>query len=384
MLTATPKTKNLRWDCILELPTQHRVPVSWIREHACVPIQLRTVNELLPPEMSSSEDIKELTTQILQYRRFKQTAKKQRQNGSWGGNMLGVAPIPAQGIKAVGTVAQYRHLIELGVPLDNRIYRFADRLFYRVLSRDDDPSLLFEYQKTASKSPELTLWARDLLREGVACALSRAGRVDDPRLRGVSNKIISGVSKFLRSELAEDPFVKKGSRYILHPDAKPPTVFSIAMLAFMPHLQRDRAGFVERLGNYLAKPAPDHSWSVQVGGKAIKPTYHVLGNPLETVDGGALKDIPWALHWIELLARLNLLEMSPNAQEILGRLLEDCDESGVWSPKNLRVVPRSNQSLVEYAFPLEFDERVKEHRQSDVTFRLALIAKLAGWTLEFV
>ena len=298
--------------------------------------------------------------------------------------MLGVAPIPAQGIKAVGTVAQYRHLIELGIPMSNRAYRFAERLFFRILSRDDDASLLFEYQKSANKNPELTLWARDLLREGVACALALANRAQDPRLRGVANKIISDVSKFLRSELGEDPFVKKGSRYILHPDAKPPTVFSIAMLAFMPHLQRDRAGFVERLGNYLNSPPPDHTWSIQIGGKAVKPTFHVLGNPLQVTASGAPKDIPWALHWIELLARLKLLEVSPTAQDILGILLKDCDEAGVWSPKNLRVVPRSNTNLVDYAFPLELDGRVKERRQSDVTFRLALIAKLAGWTLEFV
>jgi hypothetical protein len=30
------------------------------------------------------------------------------------------------------------------------------------------------------------------------------------------------------------------------------------------------------------------------------------------------------------------------------------------------------------------DGKSMERRQADVTFRLALIAKLAGWTLEFV
>lgn len=298
--------------------------------------------------------------------------------------MLGLAPSKAHGIQGVGTVAQYRHLLELGTPLDSRAFRFADRLFYKVLSRDEDPTLLFEYQKDASTNPELGLWARDLLREGVACALARADKAEDPRLRGVANRIISNVSRFLRSDLAEDPFVKKGSRYILHADAAPPSILSIAMLAFMPHLQRDRAGFVERLGRYLAKPAPSHTWAIQLGRKVIKPTYHLLGNPLKTDPKGSPKDIPWSLHWIELFARLGVLDTAPVAQQILGRLLEDCDADGVWSPKNLRVVPRSDNNLVDFAFPLELDGRDKIRRQADVTFRLALIAKVAGWTLEFV
>jgi hypothetical protein len=69
---------------------------------------------------------------------------------------------------------------------------------------------------------------------------------------------------------------------------------------------------------------------------------------------------------------------------ILGRLLSDVDANGVWAPRSLRSVPKSKSRLADFMFPLEQDGKTPERRQSDVTFRLALIAKMAGWSLEFV
>lgn len=298
--------------------------------------------------------------------------------------MLGIAPLKSQGIKDVGTVAQYRRLVELGVPRNTRSFQLAERLFYRVLSRDETPALWFEYQKPAAGNPELRSWARTFLREGVTCALAHAQRIEDPRVRGSAHKVISDVSQFLRSELADGPLEKKAAKNILHPDAHPPTLFSVSMLAYMPRLQRERAGFVERLGRFLAKPVPKKSWTIQIGRKAIKPTYHFLGDPLKADKRGNTPDIPWALHWIELVVRLGLLEVLPSAQHVLARLLQDCDEQGVWSPRNLRAVPKGTSRLPDFAFPLELDGRTPERRRTDVTFRLALIAKLAGWSLEYV
>jgi len=372
------------WDIALELPTQHRVPVTWLRENACAPIRLRAATDLLPPQSAASEESAELRAEVLQYKHVKQIARKQWQNGSWSGNMLGIAPLKSQGIKDVGTVAQYRRLVELGLPTDSRSFKLAERLFYKVLSRDDSPSLWFEYQKHAVGNPQLHSWARGFIREGVTCALAHAQRIDDPRVRGSAHRIISDVSQFLRSDLADEPLVKKGSKYVLHPDAHPPTVLSVAILAYMPSLQRERAGFVERLGRYLAKPGAPESWSILMGRKAMKPTFHLLGDPLRADDEGNTADIPWSLHWIELIVRLGLLEVAPVAQQILMRLLEDCDEDGIWSPKNLRAIPKGSSKLADFAFPLELDGRTQVRRRTDVTFRLALIAKLAGWTLEYV
>jgi len=122
----------------------------------------------------------------------------------------------------------------------------------------------------------------------------------------------------------------------------------------------------------------------QIGRKVIKPSSVLLGDPLKADSAGNPKDLPFALHWIELLARMGMFHTSPTAQRILTRLLKDCDEKGVWSPKNLRATPKSASRLADFAYPLEGDGRTIERRKSDVTFRLALIAKLLGWELEYV
>jgi len=341
------------------------------------------VTEILPTAAVSAADIAVLQEEVLQYKRVRHTLKKQRTNGTWAGNMLGLAPAKSQGIADVGTVAQYRHLVELGVPGDERAFRLAERLFFRLLSRDEDPKLLFEYEKASKANPTLAVWGREFLREGATAALAHSGHIMDPRVRGAAHRIASRVSQFLRSELSEKPFVKKGARSVLHPEAYPPTLFSVATIAYMPNLRRERAGFVERLGHYLAQPAPKRAWVILAGKKVIKPCYHFVGDPIKADAAGNAKDIPFALHWIELLTRIGALEFSPTAVRVLSRLLKECDERGVWSPRNLRTFPRSANMLADFAFPLECEEKSAEHRRVDVTFRLALIAKLAGTELEF-
>lgn len=310
--------------------------------------------------------------------------RKQRQDGTWAGNILGLAPQRAQGIKDVGTVPQYRHLLELGVPTEERAYALTERLFFRILSRDEDPKLLFEYHKAAKTNPALAQWARELFREAATAALAHAGRVDDPRVRGAAHKVLTNVSHFLRSDAVDKPIVRRGSRNVLNPEAYPPTLFSVTILAYMPNVQRERAGLHERLGAYLGQPETKRSYVILFGRKVIQPAFHILGDPLQADSAGHAKDLPFALHWIELLARLGMLQTSSTAQRIVARLIRDCDDQGVWSPKNLRSIPKSKSKLADFAFPLEVDTARAEKRKVDVTFRLALIAKLAGWELELV
>jgi hypothetical protein len=281
-------------------------------------------------------------------------------------------------------VSQYRRLLEMGVPITDRAIRLADRQFFRLLSRDEAPELAFEFKKAVKANPEMAKWTRVAMREAAAAALAQGGQVEDPRVRGAAHRIASDISQFLRSELAEKPLIRRGSRTVLHPEAYPPSIFSVGMLALMPNLQRERAGFVERLAAFLTKPAAKRDYVVMAGKKAIRPIFQLLGDPIQTDSAGHAKDLPLALHWIEVLARFGVLNTSETAQRALARLLKDCDETGVWAPKNLRALPRSPSKLADFGFPLEADGKTPERRQSDVTFRLALIAKLAGWQMEFV
>src|SRR6185436_5176934 len=151
----------------------------------------------------------------------------------------------------------------------------------RLLSRDEDPALLFEFAKASATEPAVVPFIREAFREAAAAALAEAGHHEDPRLRGAAHKIANAVSAFLRSPLAEKPFVKTAKHIALHPDAHPPTWYSVDMIAQMPSLQRERAGFTERLGHYLAQPAPQKDFVVILGKKALKPQHLLLGDPIE-------------------------------------------------------------------------------------------------------
>jgi hypothetical protein len=90
--------------------------------------------------------------------------KKQKDNGIWGSNLLGLATSVAQGVKDVGTIPQYRRLLQLEWPRAARPFKLADRVLFRLLSRDEDPALLFEFQKTVKADPEAEAWARGIMR----------------------------------------------------------------------------------------------------------------------------------------------------------------------------------------------------------------------------
>jgi hypothetical protein len=369
---------------MLDLPTSYRVPVGWLRTHASAPLKWRTLKDILPPGAAAPEDYAAVQSEVLESKQVQQVIKRQRKSGLWGENILGLAANKTAGYKDVGTIAQYRRLIELGVPREDRVFRLTDRFLFRILSRDDSPDLLAEYRTAGKTNPDLVNWSREQFREGAAVTLAHAGLVEDPRVRGAAHRVASQVSHFLRSEFAEKAIIRRSNRNVLNPEAHPPTTLAVALVAYMPSLQRERAGFVERLTAFLAQPAPKKQYVILLGRKVIQPVYQLLGNPLEADRAGVPKDLPLALHWIELLARMGMLHTNETAVKILGRLLADVDASGIWAPKSLRSLPKSKSRLADFMFPLELDGKTMERRQADVTFRLALIGKLAGWDLEFV
>ena len=368
---------------ILELPNQHRVPLTWLLERAGPTIRYRTYRELAPVGFASPETIEVAHLAIPESKAALAVTKKQKDDGTWGGNLLGLAPAAAQGIKDVGTIPQYRRLTQLEWPRTGRPFKLADRLLFRLLSRDEDPALLFEYQKLIKAAPAAEPWVRMTVREAATAALAEAGYVEDPRVRGAAHKIANAVSQFLRSPLAEKPFTKAGGELVLHPEAHPPSWYSVAMLAAMPSMQRERAGFTERLGHYLAQPAPKKAFAVALGKKRVKPQHLLLGDPIEADAKGVPKDLPLALYYIELLARMGALQWAPVATKVLARLIKDCDSRGVWTPKNLRSQPKALNRITYHYYPLEAEGKTAEEREADVTFRLALIAKLLGWSINY-
>src|SRR6476646_5837415 len=207
----------------LDLPNQHRIPLTWLLENAGPSIRFRTLTELAPAGYASPETIAAAYTTVAESKAALGVVKKQKDTGVWGGNLLGLAPSTAQGIKDVGTIPQYRRLLQLGWPRASRPFKLADRVLFRLLSRDEDPSLLFEFNKSVKADPAAEEWARGIMREAASAALAEAGYGEDPRLRGSGHRIASAISQFLRSPLAEQPFARSGSNLTLLPEAHPPS-----------------------------------------------------------------------------------------------------------------------------------------------------------------
>ena len=349
-------------------------------EHGSPAIRYRLATEVLPGILAP-EALQSLRAEVDDQAQVKQISKKQKETGVWGGNLLGVSPNKATGVKDVGTIPQFRRLIELGLHKDARAPKMAARILFRLVSRDEDPKLLFEYGKLGAAELDAEPWIREVLREAATAALAHAGHGDDPRVRGAAHKILNQVSAFVRSELAENPFARNGRAWVLHPQAHPPTIFSISLLASLPAVQRERAGLVERLGQYLSIPAPKKVFTVPIGKKSIKPNFLLLGDPLHVSSSGQPDDLPFALYWMELLARLGVLPSSVSAAKIWSRLMKETGKDHVWHPKGLRALPKAASPWAYHMFPLESDTKSAESKQTDVTFRMALIARIAGMEL---
>jgi hypothetical protein len=364
-------------------------------EAASPPLVYRAYAEVVPESARDPERLEALRQAVREYKPALAIARRQRANGLWGGNLLAPGPAKAYGWTETGTVYQYRRLIELGSPPTARPFRDADRFLFQLLSRiePDDPDrtiaqraqdLLVEFQRPAKLDPGLGRWARRVGREAAACTLARGGHSDDPRVRGTAHTIASNISLYLRSELAQKPFKKAQGKTVLEPLASPPTIFAVEMLAFLPPVQRERAGFIERLGQYFSVPAPRRAFFILAGKRLLKPIFELLGDPLRSDAQGHVSDVPFALYWIELLARLGLVRSITSASRVLARLFSECDGQGIWSPKSLRAMPKATSPLTAHYFPLEGPGRSPAQRQTDVTFRLALIARIMGIPTEVV
>lgn len=353
-------------------------------EAASPPIQYRAMAEAALESARDPERLAELARLAHEYKPAQAIARKQRDTGLWGANLLAPGANKAFGWSEAGTVTQYRHLLEMGWPADHRVFRIADRFLFRLLSRDPDPTLLVEFQRPARTDPGLGIWARNLGREAAAAALARASRGEDPRLRGAAHNVATAISTYLRSPLVEKPFKKAQGKTVIEPEAMPPTIFAMEMLAFLPALQRERSGFIERLGTYFSTPAPKRAFFQLAGKKVLPPIFVLMGDPLRADAHGHIPDVPFAVYWLEILARLGLVRQVPSATKVLARLYSECDDQGIWTPKALRVMPKTDSPVLTHYFPLEGPGKSPAQRQTDVTFRLALIARLMGLPIEVI
>ena len=252
-----------------------------------------------------------------------------------------------------------------------------------VGARAPAPAYLFEFAPGKGKPDEESARrGRAILREAAASALAHAGYEGDPRLRGAARRILDRINAFLKSPLAQKPWIRVGNRQVLAPEATPPSINALTMLAHMPFFRSEYHEAIERLYTYLTQPLPRQESAQLVGGTIVPQPHFVLGDILPHRNA-VEADVPAALMWLELMARLGFLRRNENWTKMFDRFVDDCDRTGVWHPHKGLAMPRSTSPFVWPMFPLEYST-LGDERWADVTLRIGIIARAAGRQIDLV
>jgi hypothetical protein len=358
-------------------------PLTWLLEHASAPIKYRAITEVAKP---SAAVVDHVTSLPFTHRPAVSLAVTQQPDGTWNHSMLGVPSTRAEHaghFDGVGTINAVRRLIEYGWDKDAPPLARARRVLFRLLAEDNDPGFLFEFASAkGGHDDDSPRRARAILREAAAAALAQAGYEGDPRLRGAARRITERIASYLRSPLAQRPFVRVGNQHVLPPEAAPPSVYALFMLAYMPMFRTEHHDAMELLYHHLAQPLPRQDVVQLCGTKVVEQPHLVLGDMLGNRNV-ADADVAFAVMWLELMARLGYLKRNDSWSKLYERFLDDRDGDGVWHPhKGLATVKSTNPYLWPM-YPLE-DHLAGDERWTDVTFRLGLIGRLTGRTIDLV
>ncbi|HVA57873.1 MAG: hypothetical protein WBQ26_14590 [Gemmatimonadaceae bacterium] len=356
-----------------------RFPLGWLLEHAAPAIQYRSVTDVarLEPAEGPGPTILPYT-----YRPAVLLALSQAGDGTWSHMMLTLPSARASGFEGVGTINAVQRLLEYGWDKESPPLMQARRVLFRLLAEDDDPEFLYEFGGRAAPDEDTVHRGRTILREAAAAALAQAGYQGDPRLRGAARRILDRINDFLRSPLAEKPWIRVGNQHLLAPEAAPPSIYALTMLAYMPLFCTEHAEVMDRIYSWLSQSLPRQDVKQLLGRRVAAQPHLVMGDQLPHRNA-ADADVVSALAWLELMARLGFLKVNDNWSRLFDRFLDDRDADAVWHPhKGLHAVKTPNP-FVWARYPLE-DELVDDARWTDVTFRLGLIARLAGRPIEFV
>jgi hypothetical protein len=357
-------------------------PLEWLLANAAAPIQYRSVIDVarLTDYVGGDFDNVPLT-----YRPALMLAATQSADGTWNRAMLTFPSQRAEHFEGVGTINAVRRLLEYGWHRETPTLVHARRPLFRLLAEDEDVSQLFELAGRGPVDEDLVRRGRAILREAAAAALAQAGYEDDPRLRGAARRILGRISEYVRSPLAEKPWVRVGNQHVLAADAAPPSIYALAMLAHMPLFRSEYHEEMDRVYDAVAQPLPRQEPAQVLGKHVIEQPHLVLGDMLPSrnaVDA----DLPWALMWLELTARLGFLRRNEGWTRLYDRLVDSADSRGVWRPAKgttpaKGTALRAANPLTWHMFPLD-TWRAADGGSPDVTFRLGHIARLSGRSVE--
>jgi hypothetical protein len=160
------------------------------------------------------------------------------------------------------------------------------------------------------------------------------------------------IHNYLSSPLADKPWKRVGNVHVLAPEVMPPTFYSLTMLAHMPIFRQENYTEMERIYSYISQPNPRQDPVQIVGTKMIEQPNFILGDRLPHRNA-VEADIPFALMWLETMARLGFLKRNENWSKMFDRFEDDRGRSGVWHPHKGTSTPTTTNPRVWPMFPLE-------------------------------
>jgi hypothetical protein len=353
-------------------------PLSWLLEHGSAPIKYRSIAEVARVTDPSPKTLDWLP---YSHRPAIKLAATQQRDGTWNHSILTLPSKTSHDFAHIGTVPAARRLIEYGWSPESPPLILARRLLFRLLAEDNDPAFLFELA-TKTRDDDLVRRSRGLFREAAAATLAQCGYENDPRLRGAARRILERTVSYLNSPLGEKPWMRVGNIHVLAPESAPPSLYTLTMLAHMPIFRHEHFAEVERIYDWITQALPRQEALQLYGKKMVSQPHLVMGDMLphrNAVDA----DIPFALMWLETMARLNFLRRNEGWMKLFERFVDDRDRSGVWHPHKGTERPGTHHQWAWSTFPLE-DGNGPECKWTDVTFRIGLIGKLLGREIELI
>jgi hypothetical protein len=353
-------------------------PLSWLMEHASAPIKYRAMTEVARLSEPSPRDIDWLP---LSHRPALKLAVAQTRDGMWNHSILSVPTKHNSDFVNVGTIPAVRRLAEYGWSAESPPLVLARRLLFRLLAEDNDPAFTFELG-SKTRDDDLVRRARGVFREAAAAALAQAGYENDPRLRGAARRILERVVTYLNSPLGEKPWMRVGNTHVLAPESAPPSIYTLTMLAHMPIFRHEHFSEVERIYDWITQPLPRQE-ALQLFGKKMVPQPHLIMGDVLPHRNAVEADVPFALMWLETMARLNFLRRNEGWTKLYERFVDDRDRAGVWHPHKGTERPLTTHPWAWSTFPLD-DGAGQESKWADVTFRIGLIGRLLGREIELI
>ena len=353
--------------------------LDWFLEHASAPLKYRALTEVVrAADVSGLPDISWLP---YSHRPAIRLAVTQNRDGMWNQSVLGLPAKHGAEFAGIGTIAAVRRLIEYGWDRESPPLVLARRILFRLLAEDNDPAFTFELS-TKTRDDDIVRRTRGMFREAAAAALAQMGYESDPRLRGAARRILERTVSYLNSPLGEKPWIRVGNTHVLAPESAPPSIYTLTMLAYMPIFRHEHFSEVERIYDWITQPLPRQE-TVQLFGKKMVSQPHLVMGDMLPHRNAVEADVPFALLWLETMARLNFLRRNAGWMKLFDRFVDDRDRNGVWHPHKGMDRPATGDAWAWPTFPLD-DGTGPDSKWTDVTFRIGLIGKLLGREIELI